>query len=69
MGIADRLVRIMAALIIAALWFANIITGTLAYILLVAAGIFALTAFFGLCLLYLPFKFKTFSKKQHKFSS
>ncbi len=64
MGMADRIVRILGAALIAILYFANVITGTVGILLLVLAGIFALTSFVGFCPLYFPFRFKTVKRKQ-----
>ena len=65
MGTADKIARILVALIIAGLYFANIISGTVAIVLLVLAGIFILTSFIGFCPLYLPFGIST-RKKESK---
>ncbi|MFM9944172.1 MAG: DUF2892 domain-containing protein [Bacteroidia bacterium] len=55
MGNIDKTLRIIAAIVIVVLYFLNLISGTLAIILLVLAGIFILTSFLGTCFLYLPF--------------
>jgi hypothetical protein len=59
MGTADRVVRMLVAIVIAGLYFANIISGTVAIILLVIAGVFILTSFMSFCPLYLPFGLST----------
>lgn len=64
MGTADKVVRILVAIVIAGLYFANIISGTLAIILLVLAGVFILTSFMSFCPLYLPFGISTQKKGQ-----
>jgi hypothetical protein len=64
MGTADRIVRILAAIAIAVLYFTNVISGTTAIVLLVVSGIFILTAFVGVCPLYLPFKISTRKKNK-----
>jgi hypothetical protein len=64
MGTADKVVRILVAIVIAGLYFANIISGTLAIILLVLAGVFILTSFMRFCPLYLPFGISTRKKGQ-----
>ncbi len=64
MGTADKVVRILVAIVIAGLYFTNIISGTLAIILLVLAGIFILTSFMSFCPLYLPFGISTRKKAQ-----
>jgi hypothetical protein len=64
MGTVDKAVRIVIALIIATLFFTNVITGTLGIILLVLAGIFVLTSLISFCPLYAPFGCKTMKEKQ-----
>ncbi len=59
MGTIDKVVRILLAIAIVVLYFANIISGTLAIILLVFAGIFIVTSFVSFCPLYLPFGIST----------
>lgn len=63
MGTADKVIRILAAIIITVLYFTNIISGTIAIILLALAGIFILTSFISFCPLYLPFGFSTRKKE------
>ena len=62
MGTADKVIRILVAIVIAGLYFANIISGTVAIILLVLAGVFILTSFMSFCPLYLPFGLSTRKK-------
>ena len=62
MGSLDRIIRILAAVVIAVLYFANVISGTLALILGIIAVIFLLTSAVGVCPLYIPFKIKTVKK-------
>ena len=64
MGSVDRIVRILIAAVIIALYFTNVISGTVATVLLIVAGIFILTAFISVCPLYLPFGISTKPKKQ-----
>ncbi|NAY91372.1 DUF2892 domain-containing protein [Muricauda sp. JGD-17] len=59
MGGADRLIRFIIALAIVALYYFNVISGTLATVLLVLAGIFVLTSFVSFCPLYAPFGIRT----------
>lgn len=59
MGKTDKTVRILAAVIIAILYFTGTITGTLGIVLLIIAGIFVITSFCSLCPLYLPFGLST----------
>lgn len=64
MGNADRIIRILIAAVVVILFAANIITGTLAIVLLVVAGVFLLTSFLGFCPLYLPFGISSCSRKE-----
>ena len=59
MGTVDRALRILAAAVIIVLYFAHVISGTLAIILLVVSGIFILTSFISFCPLYFPFGINT----------
>lgn len=63
MGSLDRILRLVVAAIIAALYFTNVITGTLGIVLLVLAAVFVLTSMISFCPLYLPFGLNTGSKK------
>ena len=62
-GIVDRTVRILAALVIVVLYFTNIIGGTIAIVLLILAGVFILTGLIRFCPLYWPFGINTWNKK------
>lgn len=66
MGSLDRILRILAALVIAVLYFTGQISGTAAIILGVFAVIFLLTSFLGFCPLYVPIKFSTKKDKTEK---
>lgn len=59
MGVADKVIRIIIAAVIAILYFTNIISGTLGIVLLIVAGIFLLTSLVSFCPLYAPFGIKT----------
>lgn len=63
MGSIDIAVRIVIALIIAVLYFSNMISGTLGIILLIVAGVFILTSLLGVCPLYYPLGLNTKKKK------
>jgi len=63
MGITDRVFRTIVAGIIAALYFAGVINGTLGIVLLILGGIFLLTSIVSFCPLYLPFGIKTCKTK------
>jgi len=64
MGNLDRVLRITVALVIIALYFTSVISGTVAIIGLVLSGIFILTSFIGVCPLYLPFGINTEEKNK-----
>jgi len=59
MGYADRVIRILAAVIVIGLYFTNIISGTIAVILLIISAVFILTSFVSFCPLYYPFGIST----------
>lgn len=63
MGNMDKVIRVLIALVIGVLVFAEVLTGTLAIVLLVLAGIFVLTSVVGTCPLYLPFGASTCKKE------
>ena len=58
-GTMDKLIRILAAVVVITLYFTGQISGTTATVLLVLAGIFILTSFISFCPLYLPFGIST----------
>jgi len=62
MGSIDKIIRILVAVIIAALYFTNQISGTLAIILGILAVVFAATSLIDFCPLYLPFGISTRKK-------
>lgn len=62
MGTADKVIRILIAVVIAALYFMGTITGTLAIVLMVLAVVFVATSFLSFCPLYLPFGISTKKK-------
>ena len=62
MGTADKVIRILVAVVIAALYFMGQITGTLAIVLMVLAVVFVATSFLSFCPLYLPFGISTKKK-------
>ena len=64
MGNNDRIIRVIIALAIGALFYFEIIDGTLGYILIILAAIFLLTSFVGFCPLYSPFGINTCKTKE-----
>ena len=59
MGTADKIIRILIAVVIAVLYFMEVISGTVAIVLGVLAVIFVLASLVSFCPLYLPFGIKT----------
>ncbi len=64
MGSADRVIRVIIAVLVAILYFIDVISGTLAIVLLVLAGVFILTSFMSFCPLYAPFGLRTRPAKE-----
>lgn len=62
MGAADKVFRILIAILITVLYFTHIISGTVAIVFIVLAGVFILTSFMSFCPLYLPFGISTKQK-------
>ena len=59
MGSADRTVRVLFAVAVAALYFTGYITGLAATLLGILAVVFVLTSLIGSCPLYMPLGIKT----------
>ena len=59
MGTADRVIRVLIALGVAALYFTGKVSGTVAIVLGIVAIVFLLTSLSGWCPGYLPFGFST----------
>lgn len=59
MGGLDRGIRIIVALIIAALYYYKIIDGTLGNVLLALSAIFLFTSFINFCPVYALFRLNT----------
>jgi len=64
MGSTDKFLRIALAILVAVLYFTNVINGTLAIVLGILAVVFVLTSFISFCPLYLPFGISTLKKKK-----
>ncbi len=62
MGTFDRVIRILVAVAVLALFFAKVITGTLAVVLLVLSAVFVATSIVGFCPLYKPAGLSTAKK-------
>ncbi|GIV38026.1 MAG: membrane protein [Cyclobacteriaceae bacterium] len=59
MGNADRIIRTVIAIIVAALYFSGTVTGTIGLVLLILAGVFVLTSLVSFCPLYTLFGINT----------
>jgi uncharacterized membrane protein YtjA (UPF0391 family) len=59
MGLLDKSVRVIIAIVVAVLYFTGQISGTVAAILGILAIVFILTSLVGTCPLYLPFGLST----------
>jgi hypothetical protein len=64
MGGTDRLLRLIVAAVVVALYFFGVIEGTLGFVLLILSAIFVLTSFVSFCPLYTPFGINTCKTKQ-----
>ena len=62
MGSADKVIRIIIAIVIGVLFFTNTISGVFGTVLMILAVIFVITSFIGFCPLYAPFKIHTNKK-------
>ena len=63
MGKADKIVRVLIAVLFTVLFLNQVVTGVMGVILVILAGVFLLTSIVGTCPLYLPFKINTNHKK------
>lgn len=66
MGSADKMIRVIIAVVIAILYFTNVIPGTLGIVLLALAVIFLATSFISFCPLYMPFGISTCKNEEKK---
>jgi hypothetical protein len=62
-GTIDKAIRILVAVVIAILYFTNVISGIVAIVLGLFGVIFLLTSLVGVCPLYLPLKISTKESK------
>ena len=63
MGTIDRALRAVVAVVVAVLYFTNVISGTVAIVLGILAIVFLATSLVSTCPLYLPFGLSTIGKK------
>jgi len=64
MGNADRIIRVALALIFAALYFSDIVSGIVGLILVILGGVFVLTSMVSFCPLYTLVGIKTCAVKE-----
>lgn len=64
MGTVDKAIRIIIAIVIAFLYYKDIIHGTLGIVLMVLAIVFLLTSLIGFCPLYKPLGMNTNKAKK-----
>lgn len=62
MGLLDRMIRVLAAVLVLVLYLTHVISGPLAVVLGVIAAVFVITGFVGTCPAYLPFKLSTLKR-------
>lgn len=62
MGMADRIIRLIVAAVLVALYYNGTIYGTWGIVLIVLAIVFVLTSLVSVCPLYLPFGLSTRGK-------
>jgi hypothetical protein len=63
MGLADRVIRVLLAIVVGVLYVTGTITGTWALILGIIAVVFVVTSAMAFCPGYLPFKISTLGRK------
>jgi hypothetical protein len=64
MGIADKFIRVIIAVVILTLYFTNVISGILGIVLIVLSGVFILTSLISFCPLYTIFGISSNRAKQ-----
>ena len=62
MGLVDRVIRILAAVLVSVLYLTHVISGPLAIVLGVIAAVFVVTSFVGVCPAYMPFRLSTLKR-------
>ena len=63
MGIVDRIIRVVLALVVLVLYLTKQLTGVALIVPGILAVVFIATSIVGICPLYMPFKFSTKPKK------
>ena len=52
MGMTDKIIRTLIAVVMLVLYFTNVVTGTLGIVLIVISAVFLLTSLVSICPLY-----------------
>lgn len=63
-GTIDKVIRIVIAIVFAVLFFTNVVSGILGFVLLALAAVFVLTSLISFCPLYWPFGLSTDKKTE-----
>ena len=63
MGSYDKLIRLLAAIVLIILYYRGVLTGTIGIVVLIVALILTLTSLMGFCPLYTLFGLNTCKKK------
>ena len=63
MGVFDRGLRVVSAIVFGYLYFSGTVVGTLGIVLVVLSVAFLLTSFISFCPLYIPFKISILKKE------
>lgn len=63
MGSTDKIIRLIAAIILATLSYKGVVIGTVGIVFYAVAIVFALTSMISFCPLYVPFGISTCKKK------
>lgn len=66
MGSADRIFRTIIAVVLGALYYTDVIGGTVGLVLVILAGVFLLTSLVSFCPLYAPFGISTCAVKKQE---
>lgn len=64
MGSADKAVRLLVAVVVLVLALTKVLTGTLAIVLIILAGVFVITSLVSFCPLYTLLGLSTCKKKE-----
>lgn len=65
-GSADRIIRIILAIVFGVLYFTGTVTGTLGIILIILGAVFLVTGFISFCPFYQPFGLSTTSSEDNE---